>query len=701
MSALVSVRDLAGALKISERAVQLRLKGLGITATEEALSRGGRRHLVSVEQLPLDMRQKLAAAEAAKLEIQLPAPSTHSGALLKDWQKSTAQARLAILAAVDRLKADNSVGTRRAIETICAQAASGALSPGLADAVAHANARAGAARTLKPATVFNWLAARTAADAEKRDRLAALAPVAAPAKAEPVWAKPFLARFRRPHKPALSQILTDWPKGEPRPSYAQAVRFVRKLSALERNAGRLGPRELRSLKPYRKRDTSELLPGDIYVGDGHTLKAWVRHPDSGRKMRPEITGFVDVKTRRWVGWSVALAESTVAVADALRHACLFAGVPAEIYYDNGSGANGHQWDEPGLGLCDVLGITKHNSIAYNSQARGVIERFHRSHLHPLAKSLATYAGPDMDKEAAKAIFKALKSPGEAADLLLDWPQLMDLLRRSQALYNGRPHRGLPAFRDPVTGNKRHMSPDEAWNQALEAGWRPHEITEAEAREAFMPRERRTCRRGVISLWNNEYFAPALAHHHGRAVTVGIDIHDAGAIEVWDGETGQWLARALWNAHATAYAPQSRIEQAREKRMQGRLARLESKRADILAEGAPVIELRPSPTPLPTRPIASAPILSTPSSLAGEGRGEGVTPTQDGVRPSFADETHYARWLLDNPHKVEASDRDYLRELLRKGSFRFALQDDGAAIPALEQMIKQSGGHNAADIRQDA
>ena len=39
--------------------------------------------------------------------------------------------------------------------------------------------------------------------------------------------------------------------------------------------GRMGPREIKATKPFVRRDTSKLWPGDIYMADGHAFDAEV------------------------------------------------------------------------------------------------------------------------------------------------------------------------------------------------------------------------------------------------------------------------------------------------------------------------------------------------------------------------------------------------------------------------------------------
>jgi putative transposase len=66
---------------------------------------------------------------------------------------------------------------------------------------------------------------------------------------------------------------------------------------------------MKNIKPFVRRDISQLQPNDVWTADGHTFDAEVQHPMHGRPFRPEITAIIDVATRRIIGWSVGLAES--------------------------------------------------------------------------------------------------------------------------------------------------------------------------------------------------------------------------------------------------------------------------------------------------------------------------------------------------------------------------------------------------------
>lgn len=503
------------------------------------------------------------------------APATMT--ILKQWQREILDARLFILNEVERLAA--SVGVVAAIDGLIAAGLKGDLTPDLARAFTRANSRKGAARTLSARSIMGWRAAL------KKDGQMALVP--RPARAEklapPIWLKPLLDLYRQPQKPSLAQcfeLLPDLlPPGAELPSLRTAHNWIKKIGNVELQRGRMGPRELKNLKPYIKRATDKLLPADVYTADGHTFDAEVAHPIHGKPFRPEITTVLDVATRRIVGWSVGLAESGWAVADALRHACEVGGVPAIFYVDNGSGYKNAAMDDAVVGLMARLQIEKRHSLPYNSQARGIIERAHRSVWVRAAKTLPTFMGADMDDEARKHVYKITRADIALAGqsrLLMPWARFVTWCEKTVTDYNTRAHSTLPG----------KISPDQAWAIAEAKG---HDIPRLDAREAddlFRPHERRKVARGQVSIFSNTYFSSDLVQYHEQEVLVAYDIHDAQKVWVRDLDH-RLIAVAEFEANRRDYFPQSAVEAAREKRAKGRVARIERQLAEIEAERAPV------------------------------------------------------------------------------------------------------------------
>lgn len=405
----------------------------------------------------------------------------------------------------------------------------------------------------------------------------------------PAWAKEFLSYYASPEKPSVQyaheQLARSY-KGAI-PSIYQVRRFLEKVGNVSREVGRMGSRELKTLRPFIRRGFDKLLPTDIYSADGHTFDAEVQHPTHGRPFRPEITTIIDIATRKVVGWSVDLAESALAVIDALRHSCLSNGIPAIFYVDNGSGYKNAMMSDPAIGLMARLGCEMTHSLPYNSQARGVIERVHQTLWVRGAKELPGYLGHDMDREARLAIHKlsrkAIAQGGHVVAMpLISWDQFVQFCAKQVESYNSKPHRSLAKFSDPVTGKQRHLSPSECWQQHVERGFSALNVTDDEARPLFRPQELRVVNRCEINLFNNIYFAPQLEEFHGEQIRVAFDIHDAGYVWLYNQE-GSYLGTGELDGNKRDYMPLSFIERKRDERLKGREKRLTGHLEEARAE----------------------------------------------------------------------------------------------------------------------
>ncbi len=520
-----------------------------------------------------NVRLKLPAA---------PADGVQTPEALKDWQRQRMDARLAILELVDEVAMSH--GVDAAVSHIVEMAARYELPSHIQSMIPSANARRGDddARTLSRRTVYRWISAR-------EEGAGALAPRPVERYGVPLWAPAFLSLFQRPQKPFLSEALSLLPQllpaEIPAPSYWAVRRFLSRVNVVDRHRGRMGPREIRKIRIFVRRDFSLFLPGDIYEADGHTFDAEVAHPFHGRPFRPECELVLDVVTRKAVGWSAGLAESTWTVIDALRHASEKVCLPAIYYVDRGSGRNNHLLNDLSTGFIARLGITKTHSIPYNSQARGAVERAHQTIFVGVARTLSTYIGKPMDPEAKKKVFTATRLAvvqKVSSPLLPSWEEFKSAVDEAIAAYNARPHRALPKFRDPSTGTLRHMSPDERWAQFVAEGFEPVRITPEESNDLFRPYEVRTCQRGEVGLRKNRYFHKALEGYHGQRVRVGFDIHDASRVWVRDLD-GRLICVAGFEANSRAFYPVPFVERKREERAQGRLRRLELQADEVRAE----------------------------------------------------------------------------------------------------------------------
>lgn len=596
--------EIAAALVIDKRSVERRSIKESWLYREQP-QRGGKKRLFPITTLPAPVREAITQRRIGALVAVPPTPTfpvssspapSAAGALpaierlerpagvfiprcadLTDDQRIERDARAGVVAAIRRFQVEAACSQETAMHTLLALAASGRADPIIVRSLQLARdgrGRKGAHDTGLPSirTLKRWLAA---GDLTPR--------VAQRDMTVPSWAKVFLERYQQPQKPSVEAAYRDacnaWTAAE-RPSIHQVRRFLDKLGTVTRERGRMGPRELKNIQPFVRRDFSHLEPNDIWTADGHTFDAEVQHPLHGRPFRPEVTPILDIATRRCVGWSVDLAESGTAVADALRYACERHGIPAIFYVDNGSGYKNAMMSDATTGLMGRLGTDIKHSLPYNSQARGVIERAHQTIFVQGAKMLPSYVGAAMDREARLQQFKltrkALKHGG--AMPLIPWEVFVQFIEARVAEYNAKAHRTL-----------KGTSPDLAWRAFEARGWQAHTLSADDAATLFRPRVTRTIQRAEINLFTNIYFARELAEFHGVEAQIAYDIHDPSRIWVYTPE-GRFICEAQANGNRRHYMPVPVVQQAREKRAKGRLARVDAKRDEILEElhGAPAI-----------------------------------------------------------------------------------------------------------------
>jgi putative transposase len=551
--------------------------------------RGGGKEY-SFASLPAETRQYLAQqtiTTAPAVQATVPAPAIIQRtaqpvpATLKQWQREIMDARVGIMRLIER--AAPMVGVNKSINTIVKASINGELPEYTA-----ANARKGQGRTLSYDGIMKWWRTWKSSGGN----CTALAPKDTENYLEPAWAEAFKTCWSKPQKPSLTTVLDELknviPAGVPLPSYDQARRYLKKLGMIELEKGRKTGKELQSLKPFRRRDTTDMYPGDAYTADGHCFDGEVAHPYHGRPFRPEVTPILDVATRKTVGWSVDLAESGLAVLDALRGACENYGPPAIFYTDNGSGYKNQMMTASGTGILSRLGITSEYSRPRNPQAHGLSERGHQTILIKAAKQLCTYIGSQMDGAAARIVYKETRKAakqGNSSPLLIEWDAFVAFINAAIKTYNNTPHRGLPALRDPISKKRINMTPNQAWETGLQRMQRELPQNEwllpaNELPDLYHPAVERTVIRGEIqfgTLTNGlpkRYFSRDLENWNGHRVQVAYCPNDARKVWVRDLEHHRLLAVAELGGNSSEYFAESKREEARIKRGKGRLKRLE-------------------------------------------------------------------------------------------------------------------------------
>lgn len=586
---------------------------------------------------------------------------------LTEKQRTIMTARKGILNEVNRLA---TVMTKRnAILALEKGWREGTLDEGIRQKALAANDKVGgkADRGLSYPTIYRWLKAF-----EKGGELALAPKHPGPDLRVPEWFSAFLPFYQKPQNPKISEAYREFQRAwlGSMPSESQIRRMLEKMPVPDRERGRKTGNAYLKLLPHKRRDASMYLPGYIYTADGTTFDAEILNPLTGKPFKPEVTFVLDVVTRLCVGVSVGLSESALVVLDALRMACLFAGIPAMFYTDNGSGYKNQLMTAKGTGIMDRLGITLKHSIPGRPQGKGLMERGVQTICDPLSKMFATCTHADMDHDAQKKVFKKTRKDIDqngSSPLMAKWEQFKSLLLARIEEYNNTPHKGLKKIVDPMSGRSRHPSPNEAWKSFCNEGWEPRRVPEELRDELFMPAERRKVLNGEVGIFNHRYFSNELRDFHEKWVEVRYNIWDSSEVYIWT-ESGQRICTATLDGNVIPYQPPSTVAVAIEKRDKKRLGCLEKKAQSIvpgatiqLPETLPIYTMmadsitQPQPEPLVAHPAVEQFAEAT---------------SQDPVRrPLFGDPDARYMWLMDNQERWTSEDHPWVEKYVQSERYR--------------------------------
>ncbi|MDO4434876.1 MAG: Mu transposase C-terminal domain-containing protein [Cardiobacteriaceae bacterium] len=571
-----------------------------------------------ITSLPLEVQRALAEREALTLAESTLAEAKAAReqrvaadkqvakrmSALTDKQRETVEARLLV---VDYIKALLKSGDKRRVtlERVSRESREGRLPENIAQALPKALAR-NTGNGIGVRTLNEWLCQSERCQGLVQTTLT-FAPVGCGRSKKSLsqyfWLPDFLECY---------QVFTGIPLAEAYRNFAlrfaglyphqslpseHLVRQVmRKIPPLVRERGRKGQSALRAMATYTKRDWSVLHNNDVWVGDGHSLKMKVAHPEHGQPFTPELTLIMDAASRYIVGWSLAYSENTFAVADALRNAMINHGIPALYYSDNGAGQTSKILDADLTGILHRLGIDHQTGIPGNPQGRGIIERVMQTLAYPIARRFQTYYGTGADRDAVRQISQATVSLSKAiaekrTELTLKqqsalgklpkWRELLTVIQESVDNYNHHhQHSELKCTPFQRREELKALYPDD--DVVMLSEW--------EAKELFRPAFKRKVQRGWLTLFNQHYWHNHLEALNEQEVLMLVDQHDPRTVIVRDLD-GRYLCEAQLNGNTAPAFAQSLIEQSRQKRAERKLQRLEDEARKAKAELRPAIELQ--------------------------------------------------------------------------------------------------------------
>ncbi len=225
---------------------------------------------------------------------------------------------------------------------------------------------------------------------------------------------------------------------------------------------------------YIERSYDDLHSNDIWVCDNHTFDIFVNDGESSKPARVYLTAFLDVRSRKMVGWYVTDAPSSDATLQALRRGITAYGIPKRIYSDNGREFLTHDIGGRGFrksaktGEHEPMTILQHLQIEFktamvkNARAK-IVERAFVDIKNCFSKLFDGYTGGTIAERPER-----LKRTGKHAEnfiIIDEFREYVDIFIRGW--FNKQPHSGTGMngrIRDEVYAaclyEQRIATPDE-------------------------------------------------------------------------------------------------------------------------------------------------------------------------------------------------------------------------------------------------
>lgn len=362
---------------------------------------------------------------------------------------------------------------------------------------------------------------------------------------------------------------------------------------------RVGPALHRlTLQKFQARHTDNIRAGDAYVGDGHTVDVYLAHPITGRIYRPELSFFMDLKSRMPVGWWLGDSETAVDTLRALGSAMArFDHVPPMLYLDHGAGYRARLMTADNVGFAAQMGIDITAAHPGNPHGKGWVESFFRTLRDEHDKLFAGgsfYCGDDMAPEINRRL--SVEVNAGRRKLPSVWEYTQSLTAFLERIAN-RPM-------DALDGKTRAQVWEESFVRIP---------TVFPVAELIRPMTTATVRRQTVTLHKRTYYLPALIDWQGKQVRVRYDLHHDSHVWLYD-ERNQLIGQADLT-HKVAALPDSRVEEARMVAEAKAVQRKEQDIAEIRRRNAKTVDAATQFSDIAALTFAPSPAL--PAALATE------------------------------------------------------------------------------------
>lgn len=315
---------------------------------------------------------------------------------------------------------------------------------------------------------------------------------------------------------------------------------------------------------YIKRSYRDLNSNDIWVCDNHTFDVFIHEEGVKKPARVYLTGFLDVRSRKMVGWYVTTAPSSDATLAALRRGIERYGIPKVIYSDNGReflthdiGGRGFRKSAKTDGhepptILQNLGIEFRTAMVRNAKAK-IIERAFLDVKNDFSKLFEGYTGGTILERPER-----LKKTGKDAENFImrdEFVKYVDIF--IQGYFNKRSH-----FGEGMDGKTR----DDVYAECL-VEKRTATTDELNLMMLRNSRPVKVNRNGLKLGINGKdlYFISAelLYHHFGEQVYYRYNPVDLKEVRVYD-ESDRFIGTAQQIATLSYFATKEEVQREMQK-----------------------------------------------------------------------------------------------------------------------------------------
>lgn len=401
---------------------------------------------------------------------------------------------------------------------------------------------------LSQSTLYNWQAKHRA------NGLSGLLPQYGKRKGErridaPAW-EFFQVQYLQQSRPSVGDcyiLLARKAKieGWTIPSRATIARMVKEdIPEAVRTLRRFGDKKyMDDIQTFTRRDPESIHAGEVFVGDHHILDVFINVGtiEKPKWARPWMTAWLDMRSRKFVGWTVNLSPCTDEIIAAFANAALdpAIGLPRHIYIDNGRdycsakfAGRGHRGnplteeDKEALiaegkmarSLMDRLDIKTHWAIVENARAK-VIERAFKEVVERFSKAFPLYCGRNQD-ERPDVLEERMKNPKKYAMNLAEFRVIFDDWIRT--VFNKTVSQGA---------GRAGECPDETYMRTR----LPVRTADADVMRLYFMRSTNPFRigRNGITFRKAEYYHPDMALLKGKRVYIRYRAEDPERIWLYD------------------------------------------------------------------------------------------------------------------------------------------------------------------------